>query len=136
MRYLKEYNQHLGWSKITSQQYHQYYQERLGDYFNWKELQYLLKIISGLALKGENTKYFGVNFRLEFGHGYLGGNDESVIYIKRDHYVFYQIDKVDDEWFYLVDMAKPDKGEHRSYFRCDQFSGLVSCLEERIKLLE
>lgn len=136
MRYLKEYNQHLGWTKITPHEYHQYYQDRLGDNFTWKEYRYLLKMMSGLTLKGASTKYFDADFRLEFGNGYLGGNDESVIYVKRARYTFYEILKSEDEWFYLADMVKPDGGEYRSYFRCDQFSGLIECLEERIKLLE
>lgn len=136
MKYIREYNQHLGWTKITPPQYNQYYQERLGDDFNWSERRQLLNLLSGVVMAGAETKYFGAPFRLEFGNGYLGGNDESVVYIKRAGYTFYEINKSEDEWFYLVDMVKSDKGEYRSYFRCDQFSGLLNCLEERLKLIK
>lgn len=106
MRYIKEYNQHSYWSKITS---HQFYNDAIDNAigFDSDEVRDLRKIVPGFTLKMDSSYCYN-----------------STIYIRQNDLTVYVINKTVDEWFYLLDR------EFYRYYKCDQMDGLMECLKE------
>jgi hypothetical protein len=108
MKYLKEYNQ---WYRDSSPE--ETIHKKHVD-FTQEEYDKLLWLFSDIGMY------------IEFDYWV-----ESIIYVKnedRDGKDLYRIFKVEDDWYYLVGYF----GGEISYYRCDEFQGLLECIKDKI----
>jgi hypothetical protein len=121
MRYIKEYSKYEpSYYEVSYEDYMDMFHRKKRVYFESAEVNMLLDY-----LKSKDSKII-INQKayIRFGFGTFSGDI--------NHYKI-NLFRFEDEWFCLSIRGLEEVTHYYKYYKCDQISGVIDCLESIIK---
>ena len=103
-----EYNQ------ISNDEYRKYFDSHRINYFDNKELVYINEKFKEYNVRSSNKWHLKNHI--------IDSNTYTIFVYEKKRIL--SIDKLEDEWFLVCDIV------NRNIYKCDQFEGLVNCIEK------
>jgi hypothetical protein len=116
-----EFEEKCGWGgQIGDDEWDDEYVHNNWEDFTVDELNYLISLKLDVDLKSDLI-------------GLLDDSPQAYISLKQENSIIFYVCKVKDEWYYVYNPMKILKDDSPfSFYKCDQFDGLISCIKNEI----